>query len=115
MVTGDCPHSERHSVSCGGGDVLLTAGGLPSLARPATRRCARPPQVLGGAERSRLGHQPCSSRLIHGGVRYLETGDLRLVLEANRERRVLLRIAPHLVWPRPSLLPTCTGEIARSP
>jgi glycerol-3-phosphate dehydrogenase len=51
-----------------------------------------------------------SSRLIHGGVRYLETGDLRLVLEANRERRVLLRIAPHLVWPLPFLFPLHRGD-----
>ena len=40
-----------------------------------------------------------SSRLVHGGVRYLEHGYLRLVFEASRERRTLLRIAPHLVRP----------------
>jgi glycerol-3-phosphate dehydrogenase len=51
-----------------------------------------------------------SSRLIHGGLRYLETGDLRLVLEANRERRVLLRIAPHLVWPLPFVFPLHRGD-----
>ena len=51
-----------------------------------------------------------SSRLVHGGLRYLETGDLRLVLEANRERRVLLRIAPHLVWPLPFVFPLHRGD-----
>jgi glycerol-3-phosphate dehydrogenase len=51
-----------------------------------------------------------SSRLVHGGLRYLETGDLRLVLEANRERRILLRIAPHLVWPLPFLFPLHRGD-----
>ena len=51
-----------------------------------------------------------SSRLVHGGLRYLETGDLRLVLEANQERRVLLRIAPHLVWPLPFLFPVHRGD-----
>ncbi|HYW49561.1 MAG TPA: glycerol-3-phosphate dehydrogenase/oxidase, partial [Gemmatimonadaceae bacterium] len=40
-----------------------------------------------------------SSRLVHGGVRYLEHGHLHLVFEASRERRTLLRIAPHLVRP----------------
>jgi glycerol-3-phosphate dehydrogenase len=40
-----------------------------------------------------------SSRLIHGGVRYLEHGHLKLVVESSRERRTLLRIAPHLVRP----------------
>ena len=40
-----------------------------------------------------------SSRLIHGGVRYLEHGHLGLVFESSRERRLLLRLAPHLVRP----------------
>ncbi|GAB1233083.1 glycerol-3-phosphate dehydrogenase/oxidase [Ferrigenium sp. UT4] len=40
-----------------------------------------------------------SSKLIHGGLRYLETYDFRLVKKALRERRVLLDIAPHRVWP----------------
>jgi glycerol-3-phosphate dehydrogenase len=51
-----------------------------------------------------------SSRLIHGGLRYLETGDLRLVLEANRERRILLQIAPHLVWPLAFIFPLHRGD-----
>src|ERR1700680_5266034 len=40
-----------------------------------------------------------SSRLIHGGIRYLEQGQLHLVHESIRERQILLRIAPHLVKP----------------
>jgi glycerol-3-phosphate dehydrogenase len=51
-----------------------------------------------------------SSRLVHGGLRYLETGDFKLVLEANRERRVLLRIAPHLVWPLAFVFPLHRGD-----
>ena len=51
-----------------------------------------------------------SSRLVHGGLRYLETGDLRLVLEANTERRILLRIAPHLVWPLSFIFPVHRGD-----
>jgi glycerol-3-phosphate dehydrogenase len=51
-----------------------------------------------------------SSRLIHGGLRYLEHGWLRLVFEASRERRVLLRIAPHLVRPMPFLFPVHAGS-----
>jgi len=51
-----------------------------------------------------------SSRLIHGGLRYLEQGELGLVLEANRERRTLLRIAPHLVWPLPFVFPIHRGD-----
>jgi len=51
-----------------------------------------------------------SSRLVHGGLRYLEQGQLRLVWEANRERRVLLRIAPHLVRPLPFVFPLHRGD-----
>jgi glycerol-3-phosphate dehydrogenase len=40
-----------------------------------------------------------SSKLIHGGLRYLETYDFRLVRKALRERRMLLQVAPHRVWP----------------
>ena len=40
-----------------------------------------------------------SSRLVHGGIRYLEHGQLHLVYESIRERQTLLRIAPHLVKP----------------
>ncbi len=46
-----------------------------------------------------------TSKLIHGGLRYLEIGDLALVFESIRERRVLLETAPHLVRPLPFLFP----------
>ena len=51
-----------------------------------------------------------SSRLIHGGLRYLEQGEFGLVLEANRERRILQRIAPHLVWPLRFVFPVHRGD-----
>jgi len=47
-----------------------------------------------------------SSKLIHGGVRYLEQGDLGLVREAATERSVLRRLAPHLALPVRLLMPT---------
>lgn len=40
-----------------------------------------------------------SSKLIHGGLRYLESWDFKLVKKALRERRMLLKAAPHRVWP----------------
>jgi glycerol-3-phosphate dehydrogenase len=47
-----------------------------------------------------------SSKLVHGGLRYLRLGDVRLVREAHRERRALMRVvAPHLVRRLPFLLP----------
>ena len=47
-----------------------------------------------------------SSKLIHGGLRYLSLGDVRLVREAHQERRLLMRVvAPHLVRRQPFLFP----------
>ena len=46
-----------------------------------------------------------STRLVHGGLRYLEHRELPLVRESLREREVLLHIAPHLVHPLSFLLP----------
>jgi len=57
-----------------------------------------------------------SSKLVHGGLRYLTTGDVRLVREAHHERRALVhRIAPHLVRPLPFLLPAYRGGPRRAP
>ena len=46
-----------------------------------------------------------STKLVHGGLRYLEHGEFRLVREALREREVLLANAPHIVWPMRFVLP----------
>jgi glycerol-3-phosphate dehydrogenase len=46
-----------------------------------------------------------SSKLIHGGLRYLEQFDFRLVRESRRERRLLVGLAPHLARPVPFILP----------
>ena len=88
----------------------MIGGGITGagVARDAAMRGLRTVLVeqndLGSGTSSR------SSRLIHGGLRYLETGELRLVQEANTERRVLLRIAPHLVWPLAFVFPVHRGD-----
>ena len=51
------------------------------------------------------GTSSASTRLIHGGLRYLEHGEFGLVRESLRERETLLKIAPHLVRPIPILIP----------
>src|SRR6266498_3296182 len=51
------------------------------------------------------GTSSWSTRLIHGGLRYLEHGEIGLVRESLRERECLLKIAPHLVRPLPILVP----------
>lgn len=54
-----------------------------------------------------------SSKLIHGGLRYLEQFEFRLVREALAEREVLLQKAPHIIWPLRFLLPHQPGERSR--
>ena len=56
------------------------------------------------------GTSSWSSRLIHGGLRYLEYGELGLVRESLRERERLLHIAPHLVRPLQMLIPIYTNS-----
>ncbi|HEU5169865.1 MAG TPA: glycerol-3-phosphate dehydrogenase [Gemmatimonadales bacterium] len=91
-------------------DLLIIGGGITGagIARDAAMRGLRTVLV----ERADLGSGTSSrsSRLVHGGLRYLEQGRLRLVLEANRERRVLLAIAPHLVRPLPFVFPLHQGD-----
>src|SRR5205823_9417820 len=55
------------------------------------------------------GTSSVSSKLVHGGLRYLEHGDFRLVYEALHERGRLLRNAPHLVRPLRFVLPLHAG------
>jgi len=50
-----------------------------------------------------------SSKVVHGGIRYLQHGDLYRIRESSQERSALLRIAPHLVRPIPILVPTYPG------
>ena len=90
-------------------DVLVIGGGATGagIARDAVLRGFRTALVDKGDFGS--GTSSHSSRLIHGGIRYLEQFDFRLVREASRERRVLLTIAPHLVRPLAFLLPVYRG------
>jgi glycerol-3-phosphate dehydrogenase len=51
-----------------------------------------------------------SSKMIHGGLRYLQNFDLGLVREALLERQLMVQLAPHLVYPTPFLIPTLGDE-----
>jgi glycerol-3-phosphate dehydrogenase len=86
-------------------DLLVIGGGVTGagIARDAAMRGYS--TVLVDAGDFGRGASSRSSRLIHGGLRYLEHGWLRLVFESSRERAILLRIAPHLVRPAPFLFP----------
>ena len=86
-------------------DLLIVGGGINGvgIARDAAGRGLKVALCeqadLGGATSS------ASSKLIHGGLRYLEHYEFSLVRESLAEREVLLRIAPHLVWPMRFVLP----------
>ena len=90
------------SPSC---DLLVIGGGINGvgIARDAAGRGLSVTLVergdLAGATSS------SSSKLIHGGLRYLEQYEFRLVAEALAEREILLRIAGHLVWPARFVMP----------
>jgi glycerol-3-phosphate dehydrogenase len=55
------------------------------------------------------GTSSASTKLIHGGLRYLEYYEFRLVRESLREREVLLNAAPHIIWPLRFILPHHKG------
>jgi glycerol-3-phosphate dehydrogenase len=86
-------------------DLLIIGGGIngTAIARDAAGRGL---SVL-LCEKDDLGNHTssASTKLIHGGLRYLEYFEFRLVREALIEREVLLRSAPHIIWPLRFILP----------
>jgi len=90
-------------------DVLVIGGGIvgAGVARDAAMRGLRVALVEQADFAS--GTSSRSSRLVHGGLRYLENGQLHLVFEASQERRTLMRIAPHIVRPLQFLWPVFDG------
>jgi glycerol-3-phosphate dehydrogenase len=90
-------------------DLLVIGGGIngAGIARDAAGRGLR--VVLVEQDDLASATSQSSSKLIHGGLRYLEQFEFRLVREALREREVLLRIAPHLVRPLNFVVPYDTG------
>ena len=91
-------------------DVLVIGGGITGagVALDAASRGLR--TALVERDDFASGTSSKSSKLVHGGLRYLQNGDVRLVYEALRERQRLLRNAPHLVKVLPFLIPVFTGK-----
>ncbi len=91
-------------------DLLIIGGGIvgAGIARDASLRGASVVLVEQGDFAGGTSSQ--TSKLIHGGLRYLEHAHFRLVFESLRERAVLLRAAPHLVRPLPFLIPNYQGD-----
>lgn len=90
-------------------DVLIVGGGIvgAGVARDAAMRGLR--TALIEQYDYAFGTSSRSSRLLHGGLRYLAQGRVGLVYEASREKALLSRLAPHLCQPLDFLFPTRHG------
>ena len=90
-------------------DVAIVGGGVNGcgIARDAAGRGAS--VILFEQNDLAGGTSSTSTKLIHGGLRYLEYYEFRLVREALMEREVLWKIAPHIVWPLRFVLPHHRG------
>lgn len=87
-------------------DLVIVGGGIFGI-------CAAWDAVLRGlsvalVERRDFAHAASANcfKVVHGGVRYLQHGDLRRLRQSSRERNALLRVAPHQVRPLPIVIPT---------
>src|SRR5690348_6465613 len=80
-------------------DVLVIGGGITGVGIALDAAMRGLSVALVERDDFASGTSGRSSRLIHGGIRYLEQGRLHLVYESIRERQILLTIAPHLVKP----------------
>lgn len=87
-------------------DVIVVGGGAygVSVARDAALRGLSVALV----EKDDFGHAASgnSFRMVHGGIRYIQHGDVRRLRDSARERAIMLRTAPHLVKPLPIAIPT---------
>ena len=90
-------------------DLLIIGGGIngAGIARDAAGRGYRV-QLVAQSDLAAFTSS-ASTKLIHGGLRYLEYGEFRLVREALIERERLLAIAPHIIWPLRFVLPHAQG------
>ena len=86
-------------------DIAVIGGGIngAGIARDAAGRGLK--VLLVEQDDFASATSSASTKLIHGGLRYLEYYEFRLVSESLAEREVMLRIAPHIIWPLEFVLP----------
>ena len=98
-------------------DVLILGGGVngAGLLRELALQGVR--CILVDKHDYAAGTSSKSSRMIHGGLRYLENAEFKLVGEAVRERNLLLKYAPHYVRPLRTTIPITSwfGGLIKSP
>lgn len=90
-------------------DILILGGGITGAGVAREAALAGYRTALLERDDFAAGTSSRSSRLVHGGVRYLEHGHLGLVFESSRERHLLLSLAPHLVRPLAFTWPVYRG------
>ena len=95
-------------------DVLVVGGGITGagIALDAAARGLR--MALVDMQDFAGGTSGRSTKLVHGGLRYLKQFEIGLVREVGRERKIIHELAPHLAQPEPMLLPLMKGD-AMSP
>ena len=90
-------------------DLLVIGGGINGTGVAADAAGRGLSVLLAEMDDLGGGTSSASSKLIHGGLRYLETWEFRLVREALAEREILLERAPHIIWPMRFVLPHGPG------
>ncbi len=90
-------------------DVVVVGGGIQGVGAAQAVAAAGHSVALLERREAAIGTSSRSSKLIHGGLRYLESYQFRLVRESLAERQTLLRIAPHLVRLVPFHIPVYRG------
>lgn len=91
-------------------DVLVIGGGVTGAGIALDAASRGYDVALIERDDFAAGTSSRSSKMVHGGLRYLQNFDIALVREALIERRILARLAPHLVWPTPFLVTAFEGD-----
>src|SRR3954471_19712445 len=100
---------KRSAMSHSDFDIVVIGGGINGcgIARDAVGRAYS--VLLAEVQDLASGTSSASTKLIHGGLRYLEHYEFKLVRESLMERERLLKIAPHIAWPMRFVLPHHPG------
>jgi glycerol-3-phosphate dehydrogenase len=93
------------SLAGGGFDLIVIGGGASGLGVAVDAQTRGYRTLLLEQDDFAKGTSSRSTKLVHGGIRYLQQGNVALVLEALRERGLLCRNAPHLVHPLAFIVP----------
>src|SRR5215212_925842 len=94
-------------------DVVVVGGGITGAGVALDAASRGYSVALVERDDYAIGTSSRSSKMVHGGLRYLQNFDLGLVREALLERQLMVQLAPHLVYPTPFLVPTL-GDLRKN-